>query len=107
MPTPPAAGRMPHMQVPTEHLRMAFTLANHKVLQDITSGSVPVWLDWPGRSRIRAFDTRPMIDPREHCNDVLDMAAQALCYGEALGLFERHPVQRYLVRLVEPIEGAN
>ena len=43
-------------------------------------------------------DTRPMLDPREHAPEVLDMATQALDYAQACGLLVQHPQYGYLVR---------
>lgn len=45
-------------------------------------------------------DTRPMLDPREHSPEVLDMAREALDYAEARLLISRHPYQPHLVRVI-------
>lgn len=77
----------------------AFQLANRAVTADIVSGSVPMQQDWPDRDGVRTYDTRPMIDPREHSPEVIDMSAEALRFADATGLIERHPERPYLVRL--------
>lgn len=79
----------------TQLIQQAFALANCHVVADIQTNCVPVrqadgqlW-----------YDTRPMLDPREHCAQVLDMATQALAYAQASGLIERAPQAPHLVRL--------
>lgn len=47
-----------------------------------------------------AFDTRPMLDPREVKPATLDWHAELLSYGESVGLLQRHATQRHLVRMV-------
>jgi hypothetical protein len=53
----------------------------------------------------RWFDTRPMLDPREHASPVIDMAVDALRFGEQAEALVRHHQHRHLVRvLVAPAE---
>lgn len=77
-------------------LRRGLALGNAAVVDTVRSEGVRVQIpdagDW--------FDTRPMLDPREHSPQVTDMAAEALSYGEAAGLLCRHSVHRHLVRVV-------
>lgn len=81
----------------------AMEIANRAVLEDIESYAVKVTLE--GQTW---YDTRPMLDPREHAPEALDMAAQALRYAEKAGLMSRHRAERHLVRLVpvHPEPGA-
>jgi hypothetical protein len=67
----------------------AFTLANAYVASTIETECVSVGA-W--------FDTRVMLDPREHCGEVIDMNAELIRYGENSGLLVRHPRCRYMVR---------
>ena len=82
-------------------MRDAFALANRAVVSDIETECVRVDLG----DGAHWYDTRPMLDPREHCYDVIDMAQQALRYAEAANLVQRHEEQRYLVRIVAPVAG--
>ena len=45
------------------------------------------------------WDTRPMLDAREHCNEVLDMLQLRLLYAELRGLIERDAKFPHLVRI--------
>ena len=47
----------------------------------------------------RMWDTRPMLDAREHCNEVLDMLQLRLLYAELRGLIERDAKFPHLVRI--------
>lgn len=46
----------------------------------------------------RWFDTRPMLDEREHALPTIDQAREVLAYAEARGLIKRHTQHGYLVR---------
>lgn len=74
-------------------LRRGLAIGNRAVVETIECEGVHVYLPEPGRW----FDTRPMLDPREHAPEVIDMAAEAISYGEAAGLVRRHSAQRHLV----------
>ena len=87
--------------VPRDQLQLAFILANRAVVADVQTQCVCVWSEWPGEGKQRCYDTRPMLDPREHAPEVIDMVVQALSYGEWAGVLVRHPAARYLVRVVE------
>lgn len=85
------------MQADIELLRRFLDYANRCIVADIESECVRLQLsDQPGTWH----DTRPMVDPREHSPEVIDQSAEALSLAETTGLIVRHPVQRYLVRIV-------
>jgi hypothetical protein len=46
------------------------------------------------------YDTRPMVDEREHSPEFIDMARLSLDHAQSTGLFVQHPVHTYLVRFV-------
>lgn len=79
-------------------LRQAFSIANRAVLEDLDDYAVPATIEWAGIPA-KCFDTRPMLDPREHAPEAIDMATEALGFAERSGLIERHPQHRYLVRI--------
>ena len=81
-------------------LRQAFSIANRAVREDLDNYAVPATVEWSG-APARCWDTRPMLDPREHAPEAIDMATDALGFAERSGLIERHPQCRYLVRLIE------
>jgi hypothetical protein len=86
-----STNRAPIFNASEAHLvSSAFLIANRAVVADIESNCIRVGA-W--------YDTRPMIDPREHAAEALDMAAELLRYGEAAGVIKRHPRQRYMVRI--------
>jgi hypothetical protein len=76
-----------------EHLALERRLARQKALTDIEDCHVQVagGLLW--------YDTRPMTDPREHCNEALDLANEVLAYADYWKLITRHPTQPWLVRV--------
>jgi hypothetical protein len=84
-----------HMLQSLDLLRQTFTIANRAAIADIETECVAITLG----DGLRWYDTRPMIDPREHCGELLDMATQTLAYADAAGLIARHPQQRHMVRL--------
>jgi len=43
------------------------------------------------------YDTRPLLDPREHCDDAVEMASQALQWAEGHAVITRHAAQPWLV----------
>jgi hypothetical protein len=77
-------------------LTLGLTIANRAVVSDIETECVAI----DGDDGWRWLDTRCMLDPREHCAEVIDMATDALRYAEESGLIRRHAQQRYLVRIV-------
>jgi len=93
------------MNTPTQQdaqlVQQAILIANRAVVEDLETYAAPVRLDgqlW--------HDTRPMLDPREHCPTSIDMAVQALQYAEASGLVTRHDDHRHLVRVLDAHPGA-
>ena len=77
-------------------LQRGLRIANETILCAIADHCVMA-RDEDGRM---AFDTRPMLDPREVKPATLDLHAEMLSYGEAAGLLQRHAKQRHLVRMV-------
>lgn len=74
-------------------LQIAMRIANRNVVADIETNALRVFPHLAGRW----YDTRPMLDPREHCGPVLDMLTEALAYAEQAGLVRRHATERWLV----------
>ena len=70
----------------------AHHLADLYVIADIETGGVRVDGWW---------DIRPMLDPRELCDESIDMNRQALDYARRRGLVHAHPEYEYLLRIVK------
>ena len=79
-----------------EVLRESMALSARYVLADIES-ECPWVVDPDG---VRWYDTRPMLDPHEHCPDVIEMARQALQHAVHRGLVRPHVELDYYVRVV-------
>ena len=79
-------------------VQQAFALANARAIADIESVCVPL----RAADGLRWYDTRPMLDPREHAGEAIDMAAQVLAYAEACGLIRRDAVLRHMVCITQP-----
>ena len=77
---------------PDEMLRLAFLIANRAVVADIESYGVKCAHGY--------YDVRPMLDPREHAPEAIDMAREALAYALASHIAVRHPQLEHLVRIV-------
>jgi hypothetical protein len=75
-------------------IAQAFDLANRAVISDIETGAVACQL-----AGVRWYDTRPMLDEREHDSVVVDMAGQAIGYALASRLVIQHPDMPHLVRI--------
>ena len=88
-------------QADIELLRRGLAIGNAAVISTLECEGVREHLAEPGRW----YDTRPMVDPREHDSPVIDMAAEAISYGEAAGLLRRHSVLRHLVCIVGDVPG--
>lgn len=73
---------------------MAAKLAGEAVVADIQTGAVHTVID--GQTW---WDTRPMLDPREHSPVVIDMATEAIQYALDAGIATRHPHRSYLLAL--------
>ncbi len=86
----------PQLHADMQLLRRGLAIGNQAVIDTVRTEAVRVNLPEPGDW----FDTRPMLDPREHAPENINSAAEALSYGESAGLLRRHPVQRHLVCLV-------
>jgi hypothetical protein len=78
-----------------ELVRHSMQIADQAVVCDIETGAVPV-RDADDR---RWYDVRPMLDEREHCTQMIDMATQGLAYALMRGLVQRHPTAAHLVRI--------
>jgi hypothetical protein len=77
-----------------ERMQRAIRIADAAVAADIETGCprhVEAGRTW--------YDTRPMLDPREHSPEMLDMATDAIQYGVETGLLVRHAEHSYLVRV--------
>lgn len=74
----------------------AMRIARQAVVADIECNATRIKLEdavW--------WDTRPMLDPREHAPESLDMALQALDFAVLSGLAVRHQDKPYLLRVTE------
>ncbi len=72
----------------------AVRIASQAVVADIQTNACHTELDG-----VVWWDTRPMLDPREHAPQALDMALLALDYAVLAGLAVRHPDSPYLLRI--------
>ena len=52
----------------------------------------------------RWYDVRPMLDPREHCDEMIDMAREAIDYALARGLVARHADLPHLLRVLPAVQ---
>ena len=84
------------MYTPTQLIDQAFALANQYVVTDIECNCVDVVLD----GGHRWYDTRPMLDLREHSPTYVDINAEAINFALQVGLAAQHPQRPYLLRLV-------
>lgn len=78
---------------------LAQRLAAAACIADIETGAVPQ-TDKQGRCW---YDMRPMLDPREVCDDTLEMNRQSLDYALGRGLISAHPLLPHLVRIVRDV----
>lgn len=72
-------------------IRLATAIADRAAVDDIRSMATAA----PGGY----WDTRTMLDEREHSAAWIDMATQAIDYAALRGLITRHPRDHYLVRV--------
>jgi hypothetical protein len=70
-------------------------IADRAVLMDIESEAIRV-----GDSHDRCYDVRPMLDPREHSPESVDMFSEALAYAITRGLVAPSEGTPWLVRIV-------
>ena len=82
-----------------ERLHRAVRIANAAVVADIES-NCPALRSPCGR--ITWYDVRPMLDPREHSPQVVDMATEAITYGVEAGLLLRHDEHPHWLRVARP-----
>lgn len=73
----------------------AVDLANQLAVTDIECHGHLVATDDPGRW----YDTRPMLDPREHAPQALELMSKALAFALASGAARRHSSLPHLVRI--------
>lgn len=74
----------------------AHQIADRAVICDIECEGISTQLDgqcW--------YDVRPMLDPREVCDDVAEMNRQALGYAIARGLVGVHRDHPHLLRIID------
>lgn len=71
-------------------------LADRAVISDIECHAVRD-TRWPEQ---RVWDTRPMLDEREHGPEELDMAFEAIEYARMRGLVATHAGQPHLLRIL-------
>jgi hypothetical protein len=76
----------------------ALRIANAAVVADIESNCVAVL---SACGSIRWYDTRPMLDTREHSPELVDMAYEAIEYGIKCHLLFRHPHDPWMVRVAQ------
>ena len=75
-------------------VKAAFLLANRATVAEMDSNAVRCKQDgttW--------WDTRPMLDPAQHCDTALSHAADHVAYAVATGLATQHPEHAHLLRL--------
>lgn len=78
-----------------EFFSTAVDLANQLATADIECHGHLVATDDPGKW----YDTRPMLDPREHAPEALELMAKALAFALASGAARRHSTLPHLVRV--------
>lgn len=74
----------------------ALQIADRAVVADIESMSIMAGRTPDGRP---IYDTRPMLDRREHCDESIEMATQALRFARQRGLVREQPGQPYLLTI--------
>ena len=82
------AGPMARAEAHAEIMRRTMRIARAAVVADIQSECTRETI-----SGEHWWDTRPMLDPREHAPDVVDMARDALDYALDTAIVRRHPHQ--------------
>lgn len=81
-----------------QHLQRAARIAAEAVITDI-EGECPRVRDTSG---VLWYDTRPMLDPREHSPEIVDLHTGRLAYALAARVAERHESMPHLVRVYGP-----
>jgi hypothetical protein len=82
---------------PIQLAELAHRIADAAIVSDIECFCCSVQSPF---STARWYDTRPMLDPNEHADEVVDMNIQALEYADVRGLISRHPDKPHMVRIV-------
>lgn len=82
-----------------ELIRRSLMLADHATLAQIRAECHPVS---PRHDPEGWRDVRPMLDPREHSGQSIDIATELLAYARDRGLIQRHPESAHLVRITRP-----
>lgn len=77
-----------------ELVRRSLLIADRAVVADITDACLSQRM-----TDATWWDVRPMLDPREHSMECVDMATEALDYAQMRGLVARHPELKHLVRI--------
>ncbi len=91
-----------HVPVPQHlyaQLQRAVRIANEAVVCDIESNAYPIRSDC---GTVTWYDTQPMLDPREHGPEIIDMVSEAIQYGVESGLLIRHQQQPHWLRVARP-----
>lgn len=81
----------------SETVRLALSVADRAVVQDIESFAVTAGRDHRGRL---LWDTRPMTDEREHSPECIDMAREALAYARLRRLISEQIDAPHLLTIV-------
>jgi hypothetical protein len=76
-------------------IRSALQIADTAVVCDIETEGTRI-----GSPTDRRWDVSAMFDPREHCQEFLDMAEQGIAYGLARGLLELE-AEGHVVRILK------
>jgi hypothetical protein len=68
--------------------RLSFAIADAAVVADIQTNAAAAGRAADGRT---IYDLRPLLDPREQPDEVIDMVEQSLCYAWQRGLLQAAP----------------
>lgn len=79
---------------PDQFAALQRALADRYALEVITADGVP-----ETERGHRWYDTRPMLDEREHSLPTIDQAREVLAYAHERGLISPHPQHAHLVRI--------
>lgn len=85
-----------------ESMSLAIRIAQRAVVADLQSEACCVYADG-----VAWYDTRRMVDVREHAPEVIDMATEAITWGLDTGLLIQHPdpAQPWLLRVATSRHG--
>ena len=82
---------------PSQHMERGMRISIDHVISEIQTGAYRVRR---AGGDVTWWDTQPMLDPREHSPEVLDMNHLYIQHGLDAGVLVRHPHQPYWVRIV-------